>query len=155
MTRLEISILHDALTTYQLLTTPVKTIWHSKIQAAIDRIEADVMNHEGVLTLVYRQLSLHSLMAKLAAAKLNLLAIGRQNLWLITTKTSHKQQFIGSQLAVGLTKRLNNKTSWSRIQTFAMRYACLGSSVNVYYIAEGSDRMRPAAVFNKVRVALY
>ena len=31
MTRLEISVLHDALSTYQLLTTPVRTQWHTKI----------------------------------------------------------------------------------------------------------------------------
>ena len=113
------------------------------------------MNHQGVLAMVYRQLSLHSLLAQLASAKVNLLAIGRQYSWLITARTAHRQHFIGCQLAVGLTKRLSNESSWSRIQTFAMRHACPGSSVSVYYIAEESGRTSPAAAFNKVRVALY
>ena len=55
MTRLEVSILDDALKRYKPQTSPTKAVWYDRMQNAMDFLLVEkVMNDKSVLNLAYQ-----------------------------------------------------------------------------------------------------
>ena len=83
MTRVEISICHAALEKFRPDLPSVRTLWHLKMQNAIDLIINKVLNHKDILPLVYRKLSLPILLGSLGLCSYNLMVIGRRYSWIV------------------------------------------------------------------------
>lgn len=89
MTRLEVSICHGALLKYNPLHASTKTVWEKKIRAMLDALTDKVLNSENVKSEMYRKLNLPNLLGLLGRCNNNILAIGKDNSWLINARTSH------------------------------------------------------------------
>ena len=61
----------------------------------------DVLNDQKLMSKLYRRLSVPDLLGRLRCCKVNLLLIGRENSWLVNTKTTHNHHFVGTKQAVG------------------------------------------------------
>ena len=132
MTRLEISICAAALQKFKPWQPSAKTLWHSKIQAAMATIVQDVLGDRTVVKHVYRTLSLPNLLGSLGQCKVNLLIIGRENTWLVNASTPHKKHFVGTRQAFGLTTKAKEVASWTKLEKLVLRYAARGSTVKVF-----------------------
>ena len=109
MTRVEISICSAALEKFRPDLPSVRTLWHLKMQNAIDLIINKVLNHKDILPLVYRKLSLPILLGSLGLCSYNLMVIGRRYSWIVNAQTSHSKHFVGTRYILGLpTKTVNN-----------------------------------------------
>ena len=95
-------------------------------------IVQQVLNNKIVVKHVYKKLNFPLLLGSLGHCTANLLIIGRENSWIVNATTSHKQHFVGTRLAVGLTSKASRKDSWARIETGILRYASQGSVVEVF-----------------------
>lgn len=62
MTRVEISICRAAIEKFRPDLPSVKTLWHAKVQTALDEVIKQVLNDETVIAGVYRWLSLPTLL---------------------------------------------------------------------------------------------
>ena len=89
MTRLEISICHDALEKFNPWAPSVKTQWFQKVALAMKEIVEKVLNNKRVLGLTYRRISLPRLINRLCSCDKNILAVGRRHSWIINAKTGH------------------------------------------------------------------
>ena len=132
MTRLEISICRAAMLTFKPHQPSVKTLWHSKMQVALDLMIEQVLNDKHVVPQVYRKLSLPTLLGLIGHCSTNLMVIGKKHSWMINARTSHKRHYIGTKQAIGLALRTVKTQLWERLETFAMRYASPGSTITVY-----------------------
>ena len=132
MTRLEISICAAALQKFKPWQPSVKTLWHSKIQAALTAIVQDVLQDRTVIKHVYRALSLPKLLGLLGQCRVNLLLIGKENTWLVNARTPHKKHFVGTRQAFGLTNKAKEVASWMKLKNLVLRYAARGTSVKVF-----------------------
>ena len=108
MTRLEISCHHVALKRYIFAEPSVKTMWHSKVQCAIDYLIDKFLNKVCVLEEVYRTLLLTDLITNLSRCDVNMLIVGRSHTWLINAKTGHPRHFVGTMRNFGLTHSASN-----------------------------------------------
>ena len=68
----------------------MKALWHQRVKNFLALIENDVLNGEKTLFRLYRKLSVPDLIGRLRCCKTNILLIGRDNSWLVNTKTAHK-----------------------------------------------------------------
>ena len=134
VTRLEVSILADAITLGNPLHVPMRTLWHLKTRNALKSIATNVLNDEAVKTLAYRRLFIHDLLSSLAQGGPNILAIGRYNAWIINARTAHMQHFIGTHKPIDLLPRMKNKYEIMKLKTLALRHAAIGSAVKVFYL---------------------
>ena len=75
--------------------------------------------------------------------------IGKENSWIINARTSHKQHFVGTRLAIGLSKKALNVNSWKKLETFALRYASSGSVVKVFCLHPKDGDLRLVSDFEK------
>lgn len=112
-------------------------------------IVEEVLQNKSVLKHVYKSLSLPHLLGKLGQCETNLLLIGRENSWLVNTRTSHKQHFVGTRQVVGLTSKAQGADSWKRLETLALRYASPGSVVRVFCLHSEDGHPRLASEFEK------
>ena len=102
MTRVEVSVCVGALNRYNPFTPSVRTAWHTKAQNAMDLLASKVLNHDSARELVYRKMRISELLLRLACSDTNLLAIGKQNCWLINARTAHASRFVGVHQAISL-----------------------------------------------------
>ena len=77
MTRLEISICAVALQKFKPWQSSVKTLWNSKIQAALTAVVQNVLQDRTVFEHVFRAFSLLKLLGLLGKCRINLLLIGK------------------------------------------------------------------------------
>ena len=108
MTRLEISICEAAFDECSPLQPSVKTLWHQRIQSALDYLVAEVLNDKTNFGLTYRKMSVPRLLAQVGRCKVVILLIGKENTWLINAKTFNPRRFVGTRLATGLTSKAGN-----------------------------------------------
>ena len=132
MTRIEISCHHEALKRYIFGETSVKTLWHMKVQRALDHLVDNFLNKERVLDKAYRTLQLTHLITDLSRCEVNLLVVGRSYTWLINSTTGHPRHFVGTKRNFGLTHCANSDFAWDRIEKFVKRYAAVGSHIYAY-----------------------
>ena len=132
----------------------VKTAWHSRVITVLKHLVTEVINDGNVLPLIYRRMSLSKLMLCLARTKHNLLIIGTSNSWLVTARTAHPRNFIGTRHAIGLTKRALGEHYWTRIKALALRYSNPGARVTVYSIHPETQSGMRLAELTKAENAL-
>ena len=66
------------------------------------------MNHEAMKFLTYRKVDVAKLVSLLSHTKVNLLVIGRHNSWIINARAIHKNYYVGTRCAAGLTSKAGN-----------------------------------------------
>lgn len=140
MTRLEVSICPAALVKYAPHQPSVKTKWHSKMQAAMDLLVHDVLNNKEVIQLVYRKLSLPTLLGLLGHCSNNLMVIGTRNTWMINARTCHRRHFIGTKQVINMDFKKGKLYLLKKLKTFALRYAASGSIVKVFSLHQHNNK---------------
>ena len=96
LTRLEVSIYLDTEGRYNPMLPGVKTLWHIKMQCALDELAAGVLNNKKVMCKTYRKLNVPMLLASLVRSDINVLAIGRRQSWIINARTPDRHHFTGT-----------------------------------------------------------
>lgn len=65
MTRLEVSICHNAIQEYRPQQSLIGRFFYQRMQAAMDHLVATVLNHNKVIALAYRRLIMYRLMKRI------------------------------------------------------------------------------------------
>ena len=86
----------------------VKTLWHAKMQSALDELAVGVLNNTKVLCKTYRGLNVPMLLASLVGSDINILAIGRRQSWVVNARTPDRRRFTGTKVNYGYDAVLNN-----------------------------------------------
>lgn len=107
------------------------------------RISNEVLNNEKVLQLAYRRLSICELLARMSAVKVNIMAIGSENVWIINAKTSHKAHFAGTHRAIRTQNISNNKIMRNKLHDLILRYSTPGAEVQAFFLSR--TRWRPSS----------
>ena len=102
------------------------------MQAVMDIMKDKVLNDERVVAHAFRKLSLPTLLGLLGRCCINLMVIGKKQSWIINARTSHRRHYIGTKQKIGLAEKTVKEQLWSRLETFALRYASAGSIVKVF-----------------------
>ena len=130
-------------------------MWHLAADRALKALAGEVLNHQRVCPLVYRELSLTTLIGLLGRCPNNALVIGQHYSWLINAATCHHNHFVGSRIVRGLTYSANNILAWDKLHDFAARFAAPGTAVSVYCLHNTKVTPRPVARFTKAPEALF
>lgn len=101
LTRLEVSICPGYFKLHEDTLQRMKALWHKRVQSFLNMFVKDVLNDQKLMSKLYRRLSVPDLLGRLRCCKVNLLLIGRENSWLVNTKTTHNHHFVGTKQAVG------------------------------------------------------
>ena len=149
------SICEEALMKFRIWQPSVKTLWHKKVVNALKLILDHVFNNEQVLKQCYRRLSVPHLLGHIGRCEKNILAVGSKNSWLINARTSHKRHFIGTKHSIGLSSPTSGPNLFSKLDNLALRYAALGSKVNVYLLHAKNSSIQHVGSINKTRNALF
>ena len=134
LTRLEVSIYPDTEDRYNPMLPSVKTLWHIKMQCALDELAAGVLNNKKVMRKTYRKLNLPMLLASLVSSDINVLAIGRRQSWIINARTPDRHHFTGTKINYGYDAELNNYQNWQRLEEQVRRYASSNATTKVYIL---------------------
>ena len=126
------SLCLDAFESYNPFRRDEMAGWHDKVSKFMASLKEDILNDPAITANVYKRLSLPHLLGELSLSKVNLLLIGNENTWVVNARTSHKEHFVGTKQAVGLTAKAQNTRKWLRIADFVLRYASSGSTVKVF-----------------------
>ena len=94
----------------------VKTLWHIKMQCALDELAAGVLNNKKVMCKTYRKLNVPMLLASLVRSDINVLAIGRRQSWIINARTPDRHHFTGTKINYGYDPTLCNYFNWQRLE---------------------------------------
>ena len=125
------------------------------MQAALNTIVEDVLNNENVTENVFRRLSIPHLLGNLSQCGVNLLIIGKENSWIVNARTSHKNHFVGTRQAIGLTSKAASIVSWTQIETFVLRYAAPGATIKVVCLHPKDGQPILVSEFTKVKKTPY
>ena len=112
MTRLEVSICSAALEKFRPDLPSMRTLWHSKMQAAMDLLTAEVLNHRTVIPQVYRRLSVPSLLGRIGGCMDTMMIIGKRSTWMVNARSSNDRRFIGTKQLIGLPLKCVNVHLW-------------------------------------------
>ena len=112
----------------------VKTLWHAKMQSALDELAAGVLNNTKVLCKTYRGLNVPLLLASLVRSDINVLAIGRRQSWVVNARTPDRRRFTGTKINYGYDAVLNNYQNWQRLEEQVRRYASANATTKVYIL---------------------
>ena len=102
LTRLEISVCHNALKKFSPWNPSVKTRWHVKMANAIDSIISGALNNPKALSMTYRTMSLPRMINHICNTEINILAVGKRLSWIINASTGHRNHFIGTKCVAGI-----------------------------------------------------
>jgi hypothetical protein len=91
-----------------------------------------VLNDVTVTQLVYRKLSVSSLLGYIGRISVNAMVIGRDNSWRINSRMANSSNFIGTRKAIGLTKQARNNYMQAKLRDLALQYATTETMVRVY-----------------------
>ena len=72
------------------------------------RIASGVLNHNSVIPLCFRKLSIPDMIYSLGQTDTNILIIGKEASWLVNAKTAHCNFFIGTERKIKLGPTLRN-----------------------------------------------
>jgi len=89
MTRLEVSICQAAIEKFNPFQAMIKTLFHSKVQAAIDHLVEKVLNDRHVVSKVYHKLSLPTLLGFIGRCCVNLMIVGKTHSWIVNARATH------------------------------------------------------------------
>lgn len=109
---------------------------------------------DGVEPLIYRRLSVPTLIVKIARSNFNLLVIGRHQSWLVNIKAVHASHFIGTSQAIRMSTLANSVYSWELLKNFVLRYASAGARIEVYCLHPRDNWDHRIAYFDKKKEAL-
>ena len=112
----------------------VKTLWHLKMQCALDELAAGVLNNTKVLSKTYRRLNVPMLLASLVRSDINVLDIGRRQSWIINARTPDRHHFTGTKINYGYDPTLCNYDNWQRLEEQVRRYASSDAMTKVYIL---------------------
>lgn len=130
LTRIEVGIFaHED---YPGFGRGVQAVWSQRVNAALLYIADKALNDKDGLEMWHRRLNVPRLVGGLSYVNKSVLILGRHNTWLVNAKAVKGDQFVGTRLNIGLTKKGKNKDSWGRIKTFCLRYAPINCTVQVY-----------------------
>ena len=155
MTRLELSLTHGAFLRFRPNGPSVKTKFHKRVKAAFAELVSSVMNDQQTLDLVYRRLSVPTLIGSISRSKVNMMIIGQSNSWIVNARTSHPNFFVGSRLAIGISSKASSQTAWRKLEVFALRFAAPGSTIKVYCPDPNSTSLQLVGEFYKCSDALF
>ena len=110
----------------------VKTLWHKKMQAALDYIAKEVLNNESVLCQAYRKMNVPSLLASIGNSNHNILVVGKRFSWMINARTEGHRFFVGTRINYGYNAQLTDHHNWTRLEEQVKRYAAPGARITVY-----------------------
>ena len=113
----------------------VKTLWHAKMQSALDELAAGVLNNTKVLCKTYRGLNVPLLLASLVGSDINVLAIGRRQSWVVNARTPHRRRFTGTKINYGYDAALSDYHNWKRLEEQVRRYASANAVTKVYILS--------------------
>ena len=149
LTRLEVSIYSDTENRYNPILPGVKTLWHIKMQCALDELAAGVLNNKKVMSKTYRKLNVPMLLASLVRSDINVLAIGRRQSWMINARTPDRWHFTGTKINYGYDAVLNNYQNWQRLEEQVRRYASSNATTKVYILSPVGMRMKEVCYVSK------
>ena len=149
LTRLEVSIYLDAEGRYNPLLPGVKTLWHIKMQCALDELAAGVLNNTKVLCKTYRRLNIPMLLASLVGSDINVLAIGRRQSWVVNARTPDRRRFTGTKINYGYDPGLCNYNNWQRLEDQVRRYASASAITKVYILSHVGASMQEVCYVSK------
>ena len=86
---------------------------------------------------------------------MNLLIIGRENSWLVNARGTHKQYFIGTRQAIGLSSKAESRGDWERLAKLVLKYAAIGSKVKVFCLHPRKGGPRLISQFTKSEGTLF
>ena len=96
------------------LQPSVKTLWHSKMQAAMELLVEQVLNDKHFIISAYHKLSLPTLLGLIGRCSTNLMVVGQRHSWMVNARTSHRRHFIGTKQMFGLASREETETEDAR-----------------------------------------
>ena len=141
LTRLEVSIYPNTGDRYNPMLPSVKTLWHIRMQSALDELAAGVLNNKKVMCKTYRKLNVPMLLASLVRSDINVLAIGRRQSWIINARTPDRHHFTGTKINYGYDPTLCNYDNWQRLEEQVRRYASSNATTKVYILKQAGMRM--------------
>ena len=127
----------------------VKTLWHLKMQYALDELAAGVLNNTKVLSKTYRRLNVPMLLASLVRSDINVLAIGRRQSWVINARTPDQNHFTGTKINYGYDATLSNYQNWPRLEEQVRRYASSNATTKVYILKPVGMHMQEVGYVSK------
>ena len=113
----------------------VKTLWHIKMQCALDELAAGVLSNKKVMCKTYRKLNVPMLLASLVRSDMNVLAIGRRQSWIVNARTPDRHHFTGTKINYGYEGSLCNYNNWQRLEEQVRRFASSGAMTKVYILS--------------------
>ena len=127
----------------------VKTLWHRKMQRALDELAAGVLNDTKVLYKTFRRLKVPLLLASLVKSDINILAIGRRQSWIINARTPDRRRFTGTKINYGYDPALCNRHNWQRLEEQVRRYASANAMTKVYILSPGNTSTEEVCYVSK------
>ena len=121
----------------------------------MNKLVTNVLNAECVRSRAYRSLNIPKMIGLIGRVRINLMIIGRDNCWLVNTKTSHREHFVGTKHTFDSTDSDTSVRSQGKLRNLALRYASPGATVEVYILRGQADMIKPVAVFQKSNDALF
>ena len=119
LTRLEISIHADAISTYNPWQAKVKTVWHKIISRTMTYVATQVLLDKQVAENVCKALNFSSWICSISNVDINLMIIGRYQSWLVNAATVSKAHFVGTRRQIGLSCQGKRAASWKALADFA------------------------------------
>ena len=109
-------------------------MFHKRIADCMQDFSVRFINEKEVWSQSYRKVPISKLLALLAMAPVNILAVGKNESWMINASTPHKRHFVGSSCSNKLYERPSEMTQWDRLKYFVAKFASLGARVDVYWL---------------------
>lgn len=110
LTRLELSIHEAALIKQHMLEPSIKIMFHKRIADCMQDFTVRLINEKEVWSQCYRRVPVSKVLALLAMAPVNILAVGKNESWMINASTPHKRHFVGSSCSNKLYDRPSEMT---------------------------------------------
>ena len=127
----------------------VKTLWHIKMQCALDELAAGVLSNKKVMCKTYRKLDVPQLLERLVRSDINVLAIGRRQSWVVNARTPDRHRFTGTKIMYGYDPGLCNRNNWQRLEEQVRRYASASAMIKVYILSPVGTSMQEVCYVSK------
>ena len=105
--------------------------------------------------MVYRKLSVPTLVGLLGRCAANLLIIGLKHSFIVNARTAANSQYCGTVQAIGLTKKATNQRMWLRLEHMALRFASAGCAIKVHCLHNRRPGDGPLFELMKTEDALF
>jgi hypothetical protein len=85
----------------------------------------------------------------------NVLILGTNHASLVTCLSNHKNHYVGTKRAVSMKSQGSKSTYWGQILSLVLRYASIGSQIDVYLLHDGKNIRQPVATISKSACSMY